>query len=417
MDSVSQLFLQAVKAALQQEKVSWTQEMQPQDWIEVFRLADTHHVLPMVYEAVYDCPAAQKIDKSLFTPFKKRTLQAVMLQAMKTSEFLRLYQHIRNAGVDPILVKGILVRELYPNPDCRMSGDEDLLIPPEQFPLCHQAMLAYGMVLSEPDMDIHAAYEVPYGKRNSPIYIELHKSLFPPESEAYGELNRLFARVQDTAIKVPVQGVPILSMNHTDHLLYLLCHSFKHFLHSGFGIRQVCDIVLYANAYGSQIDWLRMLEQCKAIHAEQFASALFRIGSRYLTFDPVKACYPKQWQEIQVDELPMLEDLLDSGVYGSANRSRLHSSTITLNAVSAQKKGKKAGNHLFKTIFPSAKELSGRYRYLERKPFLLPVAWMDRILHYRKETAKTQGNTAAESIKIGTQRIELMKQYGVIPKD
>lgn len=175
--------------------------------------------------------------------------------------------------------------------------------------------------------------------------------------------------------------------------------------------------MLYANAYGSQIDWLRMLEQCKAIHAEQFASALFRIGSRYLTFDPVKACYPKQWQEIQVDELPMLEDLLDSGVYGSANRSRLHSSTITLNAVSAQKKGKKAGNHLFKTIFPSAKALSGRYRYLERKPFLLPVAWMDRILHYRKETAKTQGNTAAESIKIGTQRIELMKQYGVIPKD
>ena len=206
-------------------------------------------------------------------------------------------------------------------------------------------------------------------------------------------------------------------MNHTDHLFYLLCHSFKHFLHSGFGIRQVCDIVLYANAYGSQIDWLRILEQCKAIHGERFAAALFRIGSRYLTFDPVKACYPQQWQEIQVDELPMLEDLLDSGVYGSANRSRLHSSTITLNAVSAQKKGKKAGNHLLKTIFPSAKALSGRYRYLERKPFLLPVAWADRILHYRKETANTPGNTAAESVKIGNQRIELMKQYGVIPKD
>ena len=416
MDSISQYFLQAVRAALKREQVDWTQEMEPQDWIALFRLADAHHILPMVYEAVYACPAAGKV-QSLLIPFKKRTRQSVMLQTIKTTAFLQLYQHLRKAGVTPILVKGILVRELYPNPDCRMSGDEDLLIPPEQFPLCHQAMLAYGMVLSEPDMDIQTAYEVPYGKQNSPIYIELHKSLFPPESEAYGELNRFFSQAYDTAIEIPVQAIPILSMNHTDHLFYLLCHSFKHFLHSGFGIRQVCDIVLYANAYGSQIDWLRILEQCKAIHGEQFAAALFRIGSRYLTFDPVKACYPQQWQKIQVDELPMLDDLLDSGVYGSANRSRLHSSTITLNAVSAQKKGKKVGNHLLKTIFPSAKALSGRYRYLERKPFLLPVAWADRILHYRKETASIPGNTAAESVKIGNQRIELMKQYGVIPKD
>ena len=311
MDSISQYFLQAVRAALKREQVDWTQEMEPQDWIALFRLADAHHILPMVYEAVYACPAAGKV-QSLLIPFKKRTRQSVMLQTMKTTAFLQLYQHLRKAGVTPILVKGIMVRELYPNPDCRMSGDEDLLIPPEQFPLCHQAMLAYGMVLSEPDMDIQTAYEVPYGKQNSPIYIELHKSLFPPESEAYGELNRFFSQAYDTAIEIPVQDIPILSMNHTDHLFYLLCHSFKHFLHSGFGIRQVCDIVLYANAYGSQIDWLRILEQCKAIHGERFAAALFRIGSRYLTFDPVKACYPQQWQEIQVDELPMLEDLLDS---------------------------------------------------------------------------------------------------------
>ncbi|MGM9676909.1 MAG: hypothetical protein ACI3XW_04795, partial [Butyricicoccus sp.] len=129
------------------------------------------------------------------------------------------------------------------------------------------------------------------------------------------------------------------------------------------------------------------------------------------------ACYPQPWQDIQVDELPMLEDLLDSGVYGSSNRSRLHSSTITLNAVSAQKKGRKSGNHILKTVFPSARALSGRYRYLEKKPFLLPVAWADRILHYRKETAKSRDNNAAESIRIGNQRIELMKLYGVISRD
>ena len=58
MDSISQYFLQAVRAALKREQVDWTQEMEPQDWIALFRLADAHHILPMVYEAVYACPAA-----------------------------------------------------------------------------------------------------------------------------------------------------------------------------------------------------------------------------------------------------------------------------------------------------------------------------------------------------------------------
>lgn len=35
-------------------------------------------------------------------------------------------------------------------------------------------------------------------------------------------------------------------MNASDHLFYLICHALKHFYHSGFGIRQVCDILLFA---------------------------------------------------------------------------------------------------------------------------------------------------------------------------
>lgn len=87
-------------------------------------------------------------------------------------------------------MKGIVCRNLYPNPDYRMSGDEDVLIPEEQFKLCHQVMLDYGMQPADPTQDIQSEHEVPYGKPGSPIYIELHKCLFPPESTAYGDLNR-----------------------------------------------------------------------------------------------------------------------------------------------------------------------------------------------------------------------------------
>lgn len=414
MKQQDELFLQALAAALKHEKTAWETAFPAQDWLGLFECAEKHHVLPMIYEAVYDCPAARELDLAFLLPFKRRTIQQVTLQAIKTGAFLQLYAHLQKAGIRPLVVKGIVCRALYPDPDARVSGDEDVWVQPEQFSACHEALLAFGMQPAEPEKDIETAYEVAYGKPGSPLYIELHKSLFPPDSEAYGDLNRFFAGAHDHADVVSVQGAAVSTLNSTDHLFYLICHAFKHFLHSGFGIRQVCDIALFANAYGDGIDWPRLLAQCTEIHAEKFTAALFHIGEKYLGFSPEKACLPPQWTEIAVDETALLEDLLSGGVYGAADRNRLHSSTITLNAVAAQKQGGKAKRNVLKTVFPSAKALSGRYPYLKKYPFLLPAAWGDRLLKYRKETAA--GNGAAESIRIGSQRIELMKQYGILKK-
>lgn len=346
--------------------------------------------------------------------FKKRIVQQVTLQTIKTSEFLRLYHFLGEAGIHPVVVKGIICRELYPNPDYRASSDEDLLIRPEDFEYCHSKLLEFDMEPADRDQDIDTAYEVPYRKKGSPVYIELHKYLFPPESEAYGELNRFFGDAHETAVEISVSGATIYTLEYTSHFFYLICHAFKHFLHSGFGIRQVCDIVLFANAYGGRIDWKKVLEQCRTIHAEQFVAALLQIGEKYLVFSPDKACYPEEWKNIRVDETALLEDLLSSGIYGDADMSRRHSSNITLSAMEAEKRGTSSGNSVLKTLFPSARYMKAQYSYVKKFPFLLPAAWLERILKYRKESANGKSNNAAESIRIGNERVELMREYGII---
>ena len=230
------------------------------------------------------------------------------------------------------------------------------------------------MATTEPAQNLESAFELPYRKEGSPLYIELHKQLFAPGSEAYGHMNRFFERVHERAVTMDIQGHRVYTMDPTDHLFYLLCHALKHFLHSGFGIRQVCDISLFANAYGDRVDWLEILENCKAIRAEKFAAAVFRIGSNHLVFDPEKAACPSVWAEIEVDELPMLTDLLSGGLYGDSSMSRKHSSSITLDAVAAQKTGGKTKNAWISSVFPSAAKLEGRYSYLKKHPHLLPVA-------------------------------------------
>lgn len=412
MERSQEQFLMLLKCALKGQHLSTSAELTPQEWEALAALAQQHKVLPMIYEVIRDLPQLQ--DTVVLARLRQQSRQQIIIQTQKSYAFLQLFQTLRDAAVTPIVVKGIICRNLYPNPDYRISSDEDLLIPADQFARCHEEMTRHGMRTTATATQLAEDYEIPYHSEAGPLYIELHRSLFPAGSGAYGDFNRFFADVFENAVPEEIEGVQVFTMEPTDHLFYLICHAFKHFLHSGFGIRQVCDIVLYANAYGNRVDWDVLMENCMQIRADRFVAAIFRIGSRYLTFDPERACYPARWQQMQVDERNLLEDVILGGVYGSSSMSRRHSSNITLDAVEAEKQNRKSKHGLLLSLFPPAGKLQARYPWLEKRPWLLPVAWTSRILQYRKESAADQNNSAAEALKIGSQRVALLKEYGII---
>lgn len=414
MDRVSQCFLNSLRCALRGTALDQPPKLSWEEWDLVFRMAGIHHVLPMVFEAVHALPELQAYPP--LPALRRSVFRQVMIQTQKTAEFLPLMQALADAGIRPLVVKGIVCRDLYPKPDHRISADEDLLIEPAQAAACHNIFTQYGL---SSDMDPglrDSAYEIPYWKEKGSLYIELHRHLFPPESAAYGDLNRFFRGASHRAVCHTVNGIPVWSLEHTDHLFYLICHAFKHFLHSGFGIRQVCDIIQYATAYGSHIQWDQLARNCRRIRALYFAAAIFRIGQNHLDFDPLKAGMPPVWLDISVDEGPMLEDLLQSGIYGGSSDSRRQSSNITLDAVAAQKQGRSSHGSLTASLFPSAGSLKGRYPYLKDRPWLLPVAWASRMGQYCKHTVRNKGADAIQSLELGKHRLELLEQYRILDR-
>lgn len=411
MERIHSLFLDAVAAALEDRQANWDDGVSLEELSQVMKLAKAHHMLPMVFEAVHSCHAASEMDFHSFRELQKATVLSVAAQAEKTEEFLQLYDWMRKQNLKPLVVKGLICRNLYPNSDYRHSGDEDVLCGQAAFKGCHRALIKWGM---EPCDSSLESYEVSYRKDDSPLHIELHKTLFAANSDVFSDCNRLFEQAFDHPVEVEIQGITVATLEWSEHMLYLLIHAFKHFLHSGFGIRQVCDIVLFANAYGEKVDWKWVLARCRGLRADKFAAALFSIGEAYLGFSPERARYPQCWRCIQVDHLPLLEDLLQGGIYGSADRNRVHSSNMTLNAVAADKKGKPVKANLIRTVFPSAKSLEGRFTWLRRKPWLLPAAWCCRIFGYAKETASHPAGSAAEVIRTGSRRVELLRSYDII---
>lgn len=407
-------FLEALKAYLSGDTVSWSEEITEAEWLSLLHLARVQRVLPMFYHAVRNCPS-WPLEQNLEKATRSEVLSNIMVQTTKTVDFLALYRKFLKADLQPLVVKGIVCSALYPHPDYRLSGDEDLVISSTQSVACHNILLGHGLHPIREGQDFTNQEEAGYQKPESWMYTEIHRSLFPSDAQAYGELNQFFSQAFSQAIVQEIQGIPIWTLDHTHHLLYLILHAFKHFIHSGFGIRQVCDITLYANAYGSDINWDYVLNCCQSAHAHLFAASLFQLGEIYLTLDPQKACIPPSWQHISTDCHPILKDILSGGIYGASNAQRQHSATITLNAVAASKAGKSSRPRVFSSLFPSYKYMAGQYSYLKNHPYLLPIAWISRIAKYQRETSRSQTGGATQALHIGNQRVELLRQYDIIP--
>lgn len=371
------------------------------DWPAIFTLANQQKLLPILFETVRKTPAAGE-NAPLFAAIKRQVIGQVLNQTVRSAEFTDLYRRLRAAGLHPVVVKGQLCSRLYPLRDHRISADDDLFIPEGEFFACHEALLANGLTTDTPADELSAADEVSYTKKDSPLYIELHRHLFDSAEDAHDELNHFFVDI------APVEVDGFLTMPPHEHLLYLILHAYKHFVYSGIGLRQFCDIGLWAQAYHDQIDWQRLHDQCASVHAATFAAAAFRIARTYLDID---FDLPGLWDG-DVDVEPLLHDALCGGVYGSNSYTRLHSSTVTLNAVKASRTGEKSS--VLRTVFPKRAYLERRYPYLKKRPYLLPVAWVQRIAHYAGEKQSGADNSASGSIKLAKERIELMKLYGII---
>ncbi len=401
MSTVETRLLDALRCSIHGRPVQWTEPVPPAEQRNLVRLASIHNVLPLVVEAIYG--SGSLVPARTVTWMRELARNQTVYQAQRTAEFLLLYEELERRGIQPTVIKGIVCRSLYPQPEQRSSLDEDVFVSEANFPRLHEALVSCGLYVEgnpTPDAD-----EVTYRNDERLLFLEVHRHLFFTDSDAYSDCNVPFSESLEHTVTVQVEGVSLRTLAPTDHLLFLICHAYKHFLHGGVGIRQICDMGLFAQQYGGELDWDHIVSTCQELHVDKFAAALFRIGETHLGFS-----MPEVFAAHDVDTAPLLKDILSGGVYGAEDIDRHHSSTLTLDAVAADRTGKRRGGALH-SIFLPARDLSGRYTYLRRRPWLLPVAWTQRIWGY---LAKRREINPTSTLRIGKERIALLRQYGII---
>lgn len=401
-------FLSLLKSSLKNEKYDG-EKIDFEDLVYIYKMSEIHHVVPMIYNAAYNEDFFKECDANFQAMFKSSAFRYIFSQIQRTNHFLEVYKKLSEKNIKILVFKGIIFRNMYNNPDDRISSDEDILIKKEDYEKVKEFFLSEGFEF------IDKGEECAYFSKSTGLCIEVSTSLFSHESKAYGHLNKLFEDVFEKSIKINIDKIDILTLSHEQHLIYIVFHNMKHFLTGGFGIRQVADFSKYIETYGEYINWEKFWSDLKDLNYDTFALNLIEISLKYLGFNDDKITYSanitsfdelKNSQKYYINSESLINDILDAGVFGASTMDRKHTALMTLDAVEDKKKSNR-----LKAVFPNVNYLKDNYTYLQKYPTLLPVAWGQRILSYLK---KNKTSSYINTMELGKQRIELLKEYKII---
>ncbi|MBR2730966.1 MAG: VanZ family protein [Clostridia bacterium] len=357
-----------------------------------------HKILPMTAQALLQ--ADPPLPSETAEQIRAEALGQVVAQTRRTEQFLRACRAMQAAGVNPICVKGIVCRALYPDFDLRISADEDLLVRPADAAVCAQVLASLGFEAAGTPDDM----EIGYYHAESGCRIELHRAMFPADGGVYDRFNALLGDLFASPMKLQIGQTTLLCPAPDQHLLYLVLHAYKHFLISGVGIRQIADIALFARAFPP--DWKALFAACDAVRLTGFLNAVLVLGGRYFDL-PLSTIDAAQFRA-ETDADALLQDVMAGGIYGSKNTDHLHSGALTFQQYAAALAGKRPKG--FAALFPPRDRMRRKYPYLKKHGWLLPFAYLSRLLRYA-----VSDHDSARALDTADRRTELLRQYGMIP--
>ena len=154
MNNNQRNFLSIINSSIHNKTVSL---VEPVDYESIIQIARAHNLIALVGQQLYQTPEFATLP--LFDIVSNMSISVVAIQSIKTDAFLKLYKAFLEEDIHPIVMKGIICRQLYGDlSNHRPSGDEDILIQKCQFDKTKEILINNGYI--------------PEIKDINPIYLE-----------------------------------------------------------------------------------------------------------------------------------------------------------------------------------------------------------------------------------------------------
>lgn len=358
------------------------EKVENMDLLMVRREAILQGVWPFVFTAIKQ--AAQEGAFAAYSDeiqtWNMELLFMLMSKTQKDSYLVASIKHMERAKIPCCILKGASLAALYPNPDCRISGDMDVLIPPEREGEACRILKKDGFDLLTRGATSHHVV----AKHPSAGTLELHVKLYDDiyADQWFGEE----CAVTEPYRTFETEQGKFSALGASDGAVFVLFHFIKHFLYTGAGIRLLSDVLLYFCAFRDQMDWKRLERVLTSMKCDRLFAHMIGVGVHYLGFDA--ECFPPADYDLAVLER-LMDDLCERGGF---MRETDHSGDIFLPYFKQlmQEQGKDSEKYFAdrrkaswkSLLFPRRKTMENNYPYVMKSPFLIPVAWVHRACRF-----------------------------------
>ncbi len=319
------------------------------DWELLYYLAKKHKLLPLIYEEL--ARPENGAPQELIAQARKRTMEEAYVSEYQLREIKALREKFREENIDFVLLKGALLKHLYPKHYMRPMSDADILIRVDQYPAIAEMIRPMGYI-EGPESDHELIWDKSF------FHLELHKHLIPSYNDDFyaffGDGWQLARR--DAA------GSSEYHFSDEDEFIFIFTHFAKHYRDGGIGVLHVLDLYVYLTA--------------KPHMDEQYLAEQLRKLKLYEFYENMRKLLEVWFAETPSDEKM---DFMTEVFFGSMQYGTQRGRVI---AEAARDNSRSAGEQLLKKLslfFPGVASMKNRYPWLEKYPVLLPAAWVMRF--------------------------------------
>ena len=344
------------------------------EWDEVIDLADKHKVDGIIYLALRKSKLISNIGEEKISLLKQKAAITGITQSRHISGLSTVLNKINERNIPVIVLKGLVVREFYPQPDQRSMNDADILVHEGDVEKVKQLLIDMGYVYLE---DHKASHHIALVHHKYP-FIELHWNLFKRDGFS-NELEHYERLIWKRAIKVNVGEAEVLSLSYEDLALHLCMHMAAHLVATGFGVRQLCDFVLLVEHKGDEIDWNSFIMKARMYGFEKFGKIIFLLCNKLFNMEVPKEINIKVVNNKKYVSA-LLNEIFEAGVHGKKEMANQFATQVAFNFQDKDSNATLGAiNRYFRFIFPKIDDMSDKYSYAKKVKILTPIAWIHHL--------------------------------------
>lgn len=312
------------------------------------RIARFHNILPIAYYALKEARCSGELMAQAEKSAGNMAFKQIKLGIME-DELSRAFS---DAGIPHYILKGSRLQKYYSEKTVRTSTDTDFYLDEKFASRAKEIMESFGFALSS-----FNAHSKTYDFKKEPRYnVEIHCELEDTEKPAELEFLK-------TLLENPIRNDgSLLSFNEEDLYLHTFFHLYKHFTHSGAGLKMFLDIYVLNRRLSLDMDSIN--KRLEAIHLDRFHQTVLRECSVL-------------FEGAQADEITdyLTQKIILEGAFGirgeGLNRNRI---------IMSENPSKTKKRLIIEDMGASRENMRRKYPVLEKAPYLLPFCHVHRAV-------------------------------------